>query len=269
MDTIRVEPSATLATRVRPPHLRRDLVSRPRLLERLDEGAGHDQTLVSAPAGYGKTTLLAEWAASMGRPVAWLALAETDADPAVLRAEAAASLGRIASDASAALVLDGYERVAGTAAESAIAELVRGRRAGLQLVVAGRVEPRALVRDAVAIRAPELRMTDVEAAELLHRALGGSLAAREVERRIERCDGVPAALRAATETEAEEPADGLTEPELSLLRLLTDGFTSREIAHELELSPYAVDARTRAVYRKLGVSSRVGAVARAHEFGVG
>ncbi|HTZ04487.1 MAG TPA: LuxR C-terminal-related transcriptional regulator [Gaiellaceae bacterium] len=269
MDTIRVEPSATLATRVRPPHLRRDLVSRPRLLERLDEGAGHDLTLVSAPAGYGKTTLLAEWAASRAGPVAWLALAETDADPAVLRAEALASLGRIALDEGAALVLDGYERVAGTPAEGAITELVRGRRAGLQVVVVGRVEPRVLVRDALAIRAPELRMTDVEASELLHRALGGSLAVREVQRRIERCDGVPAALRAAAETGAEEPTDTLTEPELSLLRLLTGGFTSREIAHVLELSPHAVDARTRTVYRKLGVSSRAGAVARAHEFGVG
>jgi len=268
MDTIRVEPSATLATRVRRPHLRRDLVSRPRLLERLDEGAGHDLTLVSAPAGYGKTTLLAEWAASTGRPVAWLALAEADADPAVLRAEAAASLGRTASHESAALVLDGYERVAGTAAEGAITELVRGRRAGLQVVVAGRVEPSVLVRDAVAIRAPELRMTDVEAAELLHRALGGSLAVREVERRIERCDGVPAALRAAAETDVEEPADVLTEPELSLLRLLADGFTPGEIARELELSPDAVDARTRTVFGKLGVGSRAGAVARAHELGL-
>jgi LuxR family maltose regulon positive regulatory protein len=269
VDTIRVEPSATLATRVRPPHLRRDLVSRPRLLERLDDGAEHDLTLVSAPAGYGKTTLLAEWAASVGRPVAWLALAESDADPAVLRAEAAASLGRVASEQQAALVLDGYERVAGAAADGAIAELVRERRAGLQLVVAGRVEPSVLVRDSVAIRASELLMTDVEASELLHRALGGSLAVREVERRIERCDGVPAALRAAAETDSDEPAGALTEPELSVLRLLADGFSSWEIVRELELPPDTVEARTQAVYRKLGVGSRAGAVARAHEFGVG
>jgi LuxR family maltose regulon positive regulatory protein len=60
-------------------------VSRPRLIARLDQGAERMLTLVSAPAGFGKTTLLAEWLAASpagGRPVAWVSLDAGDNDPA-------------------------------------------------------------------------------------------------------------------------------------------------------------------------------------------
>ena len=54
--------------------LRARLVLRPRLTERLNAGLHRKLTLVSAPAGFGKTTLLSEWIAGCGRPVAWLSL---------------------------------------------------------------------------------------------------------------------------------------------------------------------------------------------------
>ena len=203
MDAIRVEPSATPAARVRPPHLRRDVVSRPRLLDLLDSGVRREVTLVSAPAGFGKTTLLAEWAATSMRPVAWLALAEADTDPAVLRAEVVAALGRVERSERVVLVLDGYEEIAGSAADGALSELLRDTPAGLQIVISGRVDPPFPLGDALEIRASDLRMTELEAAELLHRALGESLAVREVLRRIDGCDGVPGALRAAADAEAE------------------------------------------------------------------
>ena len=63
-------------------------VARPRLIERLNKGLSRKLTLVSAPAGFGKTTLVAEWlsslntAGSAGRPVTWLSLDENDNDPA-------------------------------------------------------------------------------------------------------------------------------------------------------------------------------------------
>ncbi len=58
-----------------------NLVSRPRLIERLDEGVHSTKlTLISAPAGYGKTTLLSEWFAAGDRPVAWLSLDKGDND---------------------------------------------------------------------------------------------------------------------------------------------------------------------------------------------
>jgi len=72
-----------LTTKLYSPPPRPDLLSRPRLVRRLEEGLrpGHRLTLISAPAGYGKTTLLSEWVAQTDRPVAWLSLDEADNDP--------------------------------------------------------------------------------------------------------------------------------------------------------------------------------------------
>ena len=71
-----------LATKLYIPTSRRRVVVRPRLVEWLNEGlaAGHRLTLVSAPAGFGKTTLVSEWSAGCGRPVAWLSLDDGDSD---------------------------------------------------------------------------------------------------------------------------------------------------------------------------------------------
>jgi LuxR family maltose regulon positive regulatory protein len=65
-----------LKTRLYIPPVRSESVSRPRLIERLNAGLQRKLTLISAPAGFGKTTLLSEWVASCGRPVAWLSLDE-------------------------------------------------------------------------------------------------------------------------------------------------------------------------------------------------
>jgi ATP/maltotriose-dependent transcriptional regulator MalT len=69
-----------LNTKLFPPATHPNIVRRPRLIERLDVGLnpGHRLTLISAPAGYGKTTLLSEWIASRPGRIAWLALDEHD-----------------------------------------------------------------------------------------------------------------------------------------------------------------------------------------------
>src|SRR5687767_2697875 len=74
-----------LETKLHVPRRRRGLVPRRRLTERLDRGAEAALTLVSAPAGFGKTTLLTEWLAApaAGRSLAWLSLDARDNDPAV------------------------------------------------------------------------------------------------------------------------------------------------------------------------------------------
>ena len=71
-----------LATKLYIPPPRPELVLRPRLIERLNEGLHRKLTLISAPAGFGKTTLVSEWVAERAdRPVAWLSLDEGDNDP--------------------------------------------------------------------------------------------------------------------------------------------------------------------------------------------
>ena len=63
-----------LATKLLVPPLRPGLVPRPRLVERLNAGLHRKLTLVSAPAGFGKTTLVAAWLRDIDRPCAWLSL---------------------------------------------------------------------------------------------------------------------------------------------------------------------------------------------------
>lgn len=81
--------SKTEVPRVRPGSVRRDA-----LILRLDGSAGKRVVSVSAPAGYGKTTLLAQWAADQGRPLAWVSLDERDNDPILFLRYVLASLDR-------------------------------------------------------------------------------------------------------------------------------------------------------------------------------
>ncbi len=79
-----VDATPLLETNLYIPRWRHGFVSRPRLVERLNQGAGRKLTLVSAPAGFGKTTLLAEWLATTPageRPAAWVSLDQSDNDP--------------------------------------------------------------------------------------------------------------------------------------------------------------------------------------------
>ncbi|MGB9754120.1 LuxR C-terminal-related transcriptional regulator [Roseiflexus castenholzii] len=75
----------TTANRLRPPPLRPSLIARPRLIERIDDTLHAALTLISAPAGFGKTTLLTEWAlhvqSAARAAVAWISLDATDDDP--------------------------------------------------------------------------------------------------------------------------------------------------------------------------------------------
>src|SRR3954463_16762475 len=85
--------SAAPRPRLGPPRLPSDLVSRPRLLRRLDQWPGM-LCLVAAPSRFGKTTLLAEWARGTRRgSVAWLSIDEAAGAPPVFWAHVAAALG--------------------------------------------------------------------------------------------------------------------------------------------------------------------------------
>jgi len=75
--------SLTLRTKLRPPQVRDGFIDRPDLLQRLRDGRGRSLTLVCAPAGYGKTTLLAQWHSADRKttPFVWISLDERDSDP--------------------------------------------------------------------------------------------------------------------------------------------------------------------------------------------
>ncbi len=86
-----------LAAKVYVPPPRPKIVLRPRLIERLNEGLHGKLTLISAPAGFGKSTLVSEWVAECERPVAWLSLDEGDNDPARFLTYLIAALQTIAA----------------------------------------------------------------------------------------------------------------------------------------------------------------------------
>ena len=83
-----------LATKLHVPRPQPGFVPRPRLVEALGEGLARGRVLVCAPAGFGKTALLADWARGGGRPVAWLGLDGGDSDPARFWRYAVAALDR-------------------------------------------------------------------------------------------------------------------------------------------------------------------------------
>ena len=95
-----------LATKLYIPPRRPRIVLRPRLVERLNEGvsSGCKLTLVSAPAGFGKTTLVSEWVAGCGQPVAWLSLDAGDNDPARFLAYFVAALQTISAGIGAGVL---------------------------------------------------------------------------------------------------------------------------------------------------------------------
>ena len=172
-------PTALLETKLYVPRSRRGLVPRPRLSERLDRGAASTLMLVSAPAGFGKTTLLTEWLAAGpaapgdGRLAAWLSLDRSDSDPgsfwtyviAALRTaapgvgESALTLLRapqpppietvltaLLNDLAAmtreiVLVLDDYQVIDTRAVQDGMAFLLDHAPAGLHVVIAGRADP--------------------------------------------------------------------------------------------------------------------------------
>src|SRR5262249_31623614 len=80
------------------PRMPRDMVARPRLLERLNAGLARQLILVCAPAGYGKSTLISEWLQQAQLPSAWLTLDEGDDDLFPFLSYLVAAVQRVAPD---------------------------------------------------------------------------------------------------------------------------------------------------------------------------
>jgi LuxR family maltose regulon positive regulatory protein len=218
------------------PEIGRGVVARPRLHERLDEGLGKPLTLVSGPAGCGKTTLLCDWLVSVELPVAWLSLDEGDSDltsfvehlvgavQSVASAAGQSTLGllRMADAPSAAdlatelgdellsitdhivVVLDDYHAVDDTEVDEFLTALLRYPPPRLHLVLASRVDPflplvRLRARGMLAeVRSMDLRFTTDETRVLLRNVTNDEPDEAIIDLLQERTEGWVAGLRLAT-----------------------------------------------------------------------
>jgi LuxR family transcriptional regulator, maltose regulon positive regulatory protein len=228
--------SPLVETKLYAPKLRRGLVARPRLSGHLHRRAASRLTLISAPAGFGKTTLLAEWLAATPteRSVAWLSLEESDRQPAsywtyVITALQAvvpgvgssalellesgqppveAILTTVLNELSTVpndvyLVLDDYHLVDGPDVQAGMTFLLEHLPPQVHLVVSTRADPAlplARLRahgELVEVRAADLRFTLDEVAAYLNDVTGLDLAASDVAALEGRTEGWIAALQLA------------------------------------------------------------------------
>ncbi len=212
------------------------MVSRQRLFARLSEGVERPLTVVSAPAGFGKTTLLSGWISEAKRRVAWLSLEVSDNDPARFLAyiiaamqtvqdglgESALSLLRAqqpslsldavlttllneiaASTQEYVLVLDDYHVIESYPIHYALAFLVEHLPATMRLVVASRADPPlplARLRgqgQLAELRADELRFTREEATAFLNGVMRLNLSVEDIATLEQHTEGWIAGLQLA------------------------------------------------------------------------
>jgi len=225
-----------LSTKLYVPPRRPKAVLRPRLVERLNEGMQRKLTLISASAGYGKTTLVSEWLAGCSQPVAWLSLDEGDNDPACFLTYLCAALQTMGTSIGEGLsgalrspqppraesiitallseittavpdpfvlVLDDYHVIDARPIDHAIAYLLERMPPQMHLVITTREEPRLplarlRVRDQLMeMRASDLRFTFSEAADFLGGVMGLSLSTESIALLETRTEGWVAGLQLA------------------------------------------------------------------------
>ncbi|MGE5288225.1 MAG: helix-turn-helix transcriptional regulator, partial [Micromonosporaceae bacterium] len=226
-----------LATKLHVPRPRPGFVPRPRLVQALDAGLARRLILMCAPAGFGKTVLLADWARSGGHRVAWLSLDEADNDPARFWRHAVAALDRAhpgiaewaasllgppapssfeglvtalinelaaqPSEDELLLVLDDYHLIGAQPVHTSLLFLLEHLPPGLCLVLASRSDPplplaRLRARGQLAeLRADDLRFSEEEAADLLRGAVGADLPGAAAAALAARTEGWVAGLQLA------------------------------------------------------------------------
>lgn len=224
-----------LATKLHVPPPRTDRVHRPRLVTRLNAGLQHKLTIIAAPAGFGKTTLLSDWLAQVDRPAAWLALDERDSDSTRFLTYFVAALQTIepelgqsimtalqssqsipvdsllitllnelaATTTPFILVLDDYHVLDSQTINDALTFLVQHLPPPMHLVIASREDPslplaQLRVRNQLTeLRVADLRFTDSEATDFLNRGMGLALSTADVVALEKRTEGWIAGLQLA------------------------------------------------------------------------
>ena len=224
-------------SKLRPPPGQPESVPRTALVNRLRAAGAFPIVLVVAPAGYGKTTLLSQWAARDARPFAWVSVDERDNDPYVLLKHVAAALDRIeplgahvteaferperpvwdaivprlsAELSSRAwpfvIVLDGADALVSNDSTEAIGILIENIPPGSMIALTGRTLPRVPIA-ALRVAEPLLEIGPYELAlsrreaEILLRASGVELDETELAELLRRTEGWAAGLRLAFASE--------------------------------------------------------------------
>jgi len=227
------EGNLLLTTKLHPPRRRRTLIARPRLRDLATRTRHPALTLVSAPAGFGKTTLVADWFAGE-RTTAWLSLDPRDDDPERFWTYVLAALATVTPDLSSdtaallqgrrapletvvatlindletasqdiVLVLDDYHVINAPEIHDSVAFLLEHLPPQISLVIATRADPPlplASLRadgDLLEVRAADLRFTADEAAAYLNGAMDLTLTAADVDVLEARTEGWIAALQLA------------------------------------------------------------------------
>jgi LuxR family transcriptional regulator, maltose regulon positive regulatory protein len=228
-------PAPILATKLYIPPPRPKVVLRPRLIEQLNEGLHRKLTLVSAPAGFGKTTLVSEWVAGCARPAAWLSVDKEDTDSTRFLTYLIAALQTIKANIGAGvlgvlqspqppptesiltallneiitipdnfiLVLDDYHLVDGKPVDNAVTFLLEHLPPQMHLVITTREDPnlplpRLRAEDKLTeLRVADLRFIPSEAAEFLNQAMGLNLTTEDVNALETRTEGWIAGLQLA------------------------------------------------------------------------
>jgi LuxR family maltose regulon positive regulatory protein len=226
-----------VTTKLHIPRTRPNLVARQRLRDLLGTGEGHKLTLVSAPAGFGKTTLLVDWLEGLAdddRAVAWVSLDEIDNDLSRFWSYLVASVRTVHEDVGEAiltslrspefrtdeivgnlinvlaalpraviLVLDDYHVIDTIAVHEAVSFLLEHLPSNVHLVISCRTDPplplaKLRARGQITeLRAAELRFTPEEATAFLGAVMGLTLSPEDVAALAEVTEGWVAALQLA------------------------------------------------------------------------
>jgi LuxR family maltose regulon positive regulatory protein len=224
-----------LHTKLHIPLVKTKYISRPHLVGRLNAGLSGKLTLISAPAGFGKTTLLSEWIAACGRPVAWLSLDSSDNDLARFLAYIDAALQTICPDFDPKLpeasppglaqsiepaistlidhlgnltqdfilALDDYQQIKEMSIHEAINLIIEHQPTQMHLVIATRSDPPihfARLRghgQLTELRQRDLRFSTQEVTDFLTTVMGLRLSTAQASLIEERTEGWVAGLQMA------------------------------------------------------------------------
>lgn len=225
--------TALLSTKLYIPPTHPDLVSRPRLIGKLDAGLHCKITLVSAPAGYGKTTLISDWIAQSGLRLCWITLDESDNDLGHFLAYLIASLGSLGIDVDEqiltliqspghnnvedifiplinqiavtqdkfSLVLDDYHHILNQDIHEAVEFILEHAPPCMHLVLITRADPplplaRLRARgQMIEVRESDLRFSVEEGEQFLNQVQRLDLSSDEIKLLLNRTDGWAAALQ--------------------------------------------------------------------------